>query len=512
MTTRVDINIDTSGLLDKALLQRLAGRETLVIREQQAKAEKQGIEKRAERRRTQGRDVATGELLPSRGGDTGRFGSGIQRLDEEPAANRRGDKAAGMSIAWFFSRAVKEQPTIFLEAAQKVELDPCTGLNRIYESSYTKRYSINRVYSGDGSAFYEYDEGFDYTSYWTPAEPFEAPTFNDSDGNTVTYQPFLPTRNTLQAYNPAFPGLIRFADGEGSPQRTTHHYAFPVGKDLLLYYFYRKRQTAFQFSTSQGFYICNYGAGEPGFGDNGILLRDRIFTVEAPFEVVSVDEHCLLVGKNFVKQIDTPTAFRDYLNARVESYTMITVDIFSGSTPLTVFQWQINPPEITPSPGYSLWNATRREKFAVTPPLPGSLLSSLGTFGSGYFITTGGGYRSIVGSTDVDYDAIAAKAPTAFNLNDATGFLSGNSWEAIFDNSTELKFGAQLGTKKVKASSVRMAQSGRPQDSLTYIFPEGTTSTVNWVLKPIIGYDWANKRHCVSQLKALGFSDSDLTP
>jgi hypothetical protein len=94
MSTRINVTVGDGDLLDRNAQQTAANRQARVLADQRATAEAEGVERRAERRRAEGRDVATGELLPSRGSQ-GRFGSDIQRLDEEPAANRRG----GLGIA-----------------------------------------------------------------------------------------------------------------------------------------------------------------------------------------------------------------------------------------------------------------------------------------------------------------------------------------------------------------------------------------------------------------------------
>jgi hypothetical protein len=418
-----------------------------------------------------------------------------------------------MSIAWIFSR-LKEQPTIFSGTTPRTANYPCPPYNPITSTAwYSKVLTTYKIYSGDGSTSYEFDDGFDYTSNWTEAENLSYP---EDD-----YIPLLPRRGSLGPINPDFPDVpISYT---GSTILTSHEYWLPVGKDLLLYYFYRKRQTAFQFTTSQSFVRCD----DPSTNDNNEARQGGSTVTEAPIEVVSVNEHCLLVGKSSIKQLSAPTAFRDYLNARVATYSMVGASgyvnlelyfyfngqsAFDGNIPYTGFRWQVTPAAITPPPDYSLWNQKRKQGFSVTEPFPGADLSNASqSTSTGYFITTAGGYESLVGDTSIDYDEVNSRAPNASNLNEENGFLSGDSWETIFDNSTELMFEASLGSKKYRASSVKMSQKARPQDSLSYTTPEGFVITTDWTPRIVIGHDWANSKHCRSQLRLLGFTDSNLS-
>lgn len=417
-----------------------------------------------------------------------------------------------MSIAWRFSR-IKEQPTIFSGTTPRFWVYACPPYDtRASSAWYSKLFNTYRIYSGDGSIFYEFDDGFDYSSNWTQANDLPDP------GNFDHKTP--PSRGSLGPINPNFPDVPQ--SNTGSTITTSHEYWLPVGKNLLIYYFYKKRQTAFQFTTTQNWYTCE----DPSTPDVSEAATFTATVTESPTEVVSVNEHCLLVGENSIKQLNAPTAFRDYLNARTSSFTMIPAtgyvnpevgNSWNGQTAGPVyyqgFQWQETPAQVTPPPDYSLWNQKRKEKFGVVEPFPGSNLSSSSNlFSTGYFISTAGGYRSIVGDANTDYDKIYERTPNTFNVNDSTGFGSGDSWESIFDNSTQLKFSGNFNGKKVITSSVVIAQAERPQDSLSYTTPEGFQVVANWTPQIVIGYDWANTQFCRAQLAKLGFTASDLTP
>jgi hypothetical protein len=86
MSTRINITIDSGGLLDRNAQQTAANRQAKVLADQRAAAEAEGVERRAADRIAAGLDPLTG--LPA---STPSSASTINRLDQEPAANRRGD-------------------------------------------------------------------------------------------------------------------------------------------------------------------------------------------------------------------------------------------------------------------------------------------------------------------------------------------------------------------------------------------------------------------------------------
>jgi hypothetical protein len=94
MSTRINITIDSGGLLDRNAQQTAANRQAKVLADQRAAAETLGVERRAADRIAAGLDPLTG--LPA---STPSSASTINRLDQEPAANRR-LKDVPLHIAW----------------------------------------------------------------------------------------------------------------------------------------------------------------------------------------------------------------------------------------------------------------------------------------------------------------------------------------------------------------------------------------------------------------------------
>jgi hypothetical protein len=84
MSTRINVNIGDGGLLDRNAQQQAAARQANQQRASAEKAAAEGQRQLEQERISQGRDPATGERLPSAGSS-----SRIQRIDQEPAANRR---------------------------------------------------------------------------------------------------------------------------------------------------------------------------------------------------------------------------------------------------------------------------------------------------------------------------------------------------------------------------------------------------------------------------------------
>jgi hypothetical protein len=116
MAINVGIDIIIDGLLRRALQQTLAGRESLVIREKRAKAEEEGIRKRVQQRKLEGRDEATGEPLPSLLTRI-RSDTKVKRLDEEPGANSVGGVSWGMG--WVYVNLRKWERLLEEEAEEE---------------------------------------------------------------------------------------------------------------------------------------------------------------------------------------------------------------------------------------------------------------------------------------------------------------------------------------------------------------------------------------------------------
>jgi hypothetical protein len=103
MSTRINITIDSGGLLDRNAQQTAANRQARVLADQRATAEAEGVERRAADRIAAGLDPLTG--LPA---STPSSASTINRLDQEPAANRRGGSIY-VGNAWTFEAPVTER-------------------------------------------------------------------------------------------------------------------------------------------------------------------------------------------------------------------------------------------------------------------------------------------------------------------------------------------------------------------------------------------------------------------
>jgi hypothetical protein len=86
MSTRINVTVGDGGLLDRNAQQTAANRQARVLADQRATAEAEGVERRAADRIAAGLDPLTG--LPA---STPSSASTINRLNQEPAANRRPD-------------------------------------------------------------------------------------------------------------------------------------------------------------------------------------------------------------------------------------------------------------------------------------------------------------------------------------------------------------------------------------------------------------------------------------
>jgi hypothetical protein len=97
MSTRINVTVGDGGLLDRNAQQTAANRQARVLADRRAAAEAEGVERRAADRTAAGLDPLTG--LPA---STPSSASTLNRLDQEPAANRRGEKF-NVGSAWIFT-------------------------------------------------------------------------------------------------------------------------------------------------------------------------------------------------------------------------------------------------------------------------------------------------------------------------------------------------------------------------------------------------------------------------
>jgi hypothetical protein len=104
MSTRINVTVGDGGLLDRNAQQTAANRQARVLADQRATAEAEGVERRAADRTAAGLDPLTG--LPA---STPSSASTINRLNQEPAANRTGTDIWSMyfrTIPEFFNAAL----------------------------------------------------------------------------------------------------------------------------------------------------------------------------------------------------------------------------------------------------------------------------------------------------------------------------------------------------------------------------------------------------------------------
>jgi hypothetical protein len=99
MSTRINVNIGDGGLLDRNAQQQAAARQANQQRASADKAAAEGQRQLEQERIRKGLDPLTGERLPSAGSS-----SRIQRIDQDPAANRK-DQAPHVLLGPFASEA-----------------------------------------------------------------------------------------------------------------------------------------------------------------------------------------------------------------------------------------------------------------------------------------------------------------------------------------------------------------------------------------------------------------------
>jgi hypothetical protein len=122
MSTRINVTVGDGGLLDRNAQQTAANRQARVLADQRATAKAEGVERRAADRTAAGLDPLTG--LPA---STPSSASTINRLDQEPAANRR-----PTGLNFFYLKITKAQGSN-LPVAQVVSGDGAKASKRVFE-------------------------------------------------------------------------------------------------------------------------------------------------------------------------------------------------------------------------------------------------------------------------------------------------------------------------------------------------------------------------------------------
>lgn len=474
MALNLNVKVKSSSILDAIRLLQARGRQKQLEKESNNKLEAKGKDAQAAKFASQG--------LDSKGQD--QTGTKRQKLPagEEPTSYRFGG-GAGMSIAWVFTR---QKEGLFY---------PQTSYTRFYT---LKSFAYNVILSGSGAVKYEYETGYDHRDLWTqPGSGTTPPPKTEEPAPTVS----SPRRIVLSMY----PSILQ---GQPESRGIRFKIAIPVSEGVLLYYDYRKTETAYLFAAMQTWTYTTYPYEDTD-----------LYDVQAPFVETDIVEECLLISSDSIKSIPVPDQFRERLLKYYPTYEITfpsvlltpnssfgTYDRVNGSNnnqTITSYLWT----EIPAEKSLDDFTPEETERYSITDPLGPS------TFPGSDFvdIRTGNYYAILVADQNTDYDKIKSKAPVVTNVNDSTGFGSGETWEEIYDNATTLKHACP--SKAAKPNPINMSQQRitRPSDPLVYSNQFGNF-TIPWTLKVFLCYDWANAKYCKEQLVKLGFTLSSLKP
>lgn len=479
MATRIEVSVDRGGLLERNKQQTAANRQAQLERNALAQAGESGRQQReqrlaSERRTEQGANRPSTALL--------------EDLRDRPAAQRLLNKP-GVSLAWIFSR-LKEQPLYFADTTGVN--GPC-GTPVSYSATQTLvQKTQKKIQSGDGAVEYMFDYGIDRSQRLSRV----------GLGNDLTAQ--LPSGYARCPTGTLLYGPI--AGGSDFSRSVGWEVWFPVGPGLLLYSLQSKQYDVIQRYGIERWTNCVSSS-----------VAENIFSVDAPTLFEDTKNVCLLVGQSDIKELTPPSGLLALLETTQASWsinqttTTITpssssqVDFFYEgsyvSSPITIpaYEW-VEAPALTSI--QTLFN-NRTQKYSIAGTLPSAVNG-----GSNYVVTPGA-YKNFATSA-TNYNAALAKAPTATNVNDASGFGAGANWNSVYDTATEFKH--LINQQPNRTNKLRMSANklGRPVDDLTYVAPEGFSLTASWATSVALGYDWQNARYCREQLLALGFSSLDL--
>jgi hypothetical protein len=311
MSTRINVTVGDGGLLDRNAQQTAANRQARVLADQRATAEAEGVERRAADRIAAGLDPLTG--LPA---STPSSASTINRLDQEPAANRK-KQIGGLHCLWIGSTLVQsdfgieQRQTYYIGsggAASWATLDATASVN---PSAFTRA----REPSGD-----EFKE-------WTLAL---APEWVDKQAVADNQRTFIGGVGQVLQYTPNFIGSPSFGDdpvwaasrrfvSSTSSLSIQSSFVLPAGGDRAIAIV--KRQIEFAWYVD--YHVVTY--------EGGGTLKDKSFYVPSPwYNVPPRREYAVGVAYNGLQLTGLVARLRP--NPRGDQTQSLTFVIMASST------------------------------------------------------------------------------------------------------------------------------------------------------------------------------------
>jgi hypothetical protein len=402
MSTRINVTVGDGGLLDRNAQQTAANRQARVLADQRATAEAEGVERRAADRIAAGLDPLTG--LPA---STPSSASTINRLDQEPAANRR-SAVRFPHVFWvpFFT----SDPSLNTGGKQTFVISTETGVRETVEFTYTL--PPNAFYTqgsapepAEGKALFmsgqsgprvsrsNYNVISDGGGTWFGARPNNAapggepgdqcrsywnfPTLTDGDAATTIFPPF-----TITSCTPTYGQLgLRTDNLSINRNKFTQRVAFalPLSAESLIFV------CGVAEAADEGILISSFvqtdgwqGLDQNGGSAFGIVRNRNAYNIGTIPATNRLELKAYIVRKNSITETIIGTGLVETLQSLLSSYTATTVA--TDVTAAVEIDWRLDitnsgitpfPQYVNPDTGLSIGSRSintiaQRQAFAAT--------------------------------------------------------------------------------------------------------------------------------------------------
>jgi hypothetical protein len=376
MSTRINVTVGDGGLLDRNAQQTAANRQARVLADQRAAAEAEGVERRAADRIAAGLDPLTG--LPA---STPSSASTINRLDQEPAANRR-SAVRFPHVFWvpFFT----PDPSLNTNGKQTFVISTETGVRKTVEFTYTL--PPNAFYtqssapepvegkalfmsgqSGPRVSRFNYNVLSDSAGSWIAARPNNAapggepgdqcrsywnfPDLTDGDAATTIFPPF-----TFTSCSTNYEQLGLRIDTLGitrnvSTQRIA--FALPLSANSLVFVC-GVAEAADEGIVTSSFVQTDGWQGPDQFGGEafGIVRNRNGYHVDTVPAASRLELKAYIVTKKSITETIIGTSLVETLQSLLSSYTNTTVSTDIFTTVEIDWRLDITGSGLTPFPQY----------------------------------------------------------------------------------------------------------------------------------------------------------------
>lgn len=543
MTTRLQITVDTGGLLDKDALQRYASRSAAAVQNAGEKAVKEGEEQRAADRARQGLDVETGREPNT----ASKYSSSkLKAYIPDPAANRILDRFY-VGVAWF---ELLDHGESGIDGVFRIG---CGDASKWLEIALVPVVSSSDIIPDVTISEYEQAmEALPKPPWDNFNEPLIAPT--DYIGGSGPFQWSLAAAEPIvdgeligqSAYWQATPNEVVL--GGASSIREVK--VLPAGKDAA-YVIFVNEESAY-YSWSKGLY---HGYRYFDFAANNVLWYDYFTAVEADsYSYHARQVSTFYVTRTNVAQVETPTWAAELYSYRTCGTLQIANNVSGSAIRRSPNPWYYAITRTYPMPPGTLpvnyppagtWMTAEPstpysyQQYSFSSPLdlasidlplnpnfpnfpetdddsfPGGDLVYLQPYGGGIFTP----FQFFIGDNNFINDASTDELKRAYGMvtylyQADTKNYAGDSGDTVINafalDPTLGRSAQQVFDDAISARYLAFKNTENKRSSSSFA-PVGSATINGLYASPLYFSDWERPDFCSSKLQALGFTSTPLT-